>query len=354
MKVVEAIRRGIALLLGLAIMASAVIAVYYVLNDVERSPRTDVAEIDAPTVPVSPSVPGRIISIDVANNAAVKKGDVLFQIDPEPYRLRLEQARAELRAAESEVAQGGRNIATEQSNAGIADKQIARARINADQAQQTLRRLEPLLPKGFVTAQQVDEARTLAHDARVSLQQAIEQSLGANTIVGTLDTRKALRDVAQATVGLAQRELDNTTVRAPFDGKVVGLNMAVGKFVLPAETLFTLINTDEWETVAFFRETDLTAIRIGAKADVFVMTDPSRTIRGEVSGIGWGVRSEESATILGIPIVSNSLNWVRVAKRFPVYVRLENPPEDLMRVGASALVIVGQAPGKADALQAGE
>jgi len=336
------VRRLIGLVIAIASIGSAAVATYFVLQEIDQSPRTDVAEISAPTVHVSATVPGRIVSVAVRNNAAVQKGDVLFQVDPEPYQLRLNQAQAELRAAQSEVEQGGRNIATEQTNADVADKQIERARINVDLAKQTLDRLEPLLPKGYVTAQQVDQARTAYNDAQVSLAQALQQSQGANQIIGTLDTRKAQVDVAQAAVALAQRDLDNTTVRAPFDGKVTGLEVAPGEYVVTAQSVFTLIDTSHWEAVAFFRETELDAIRLGSAADVFVMADRSQRITGEVESIGWGVRSEESANILGLPIVSSSLNWVRVAKRFPVYVKLHEPPQELMRIGASAIVIVGR------------
>jgi len=345
------IKRLIGLVIAVVSFVAAVVGIYFSLNEINSSPRTDVAEISAPTIHVSPTVPGRIVSIAVQNNASVKKGDVLFQIDPQPYQLRLDQAQAELRAAQSEVEQGGRNIATAQSNADVAAKQIERARFNAELARQTLERLEPLLPKGYVTAQQVDQARTAYNDAQVSLAQALQQSQGANQIIGTLDTRKAQVDVAQAAVALAQRDLDNTTVRAPFDGKVTGLEVAPGEYVVTAQSVFTLIDTSHWEAVAFFRETELDAIRLGSAADVFVMADRSQRISGEVESIGWGVRSEESANILGLPIVSSSLNWVRVAKRFPVYVKLHEPPQELMRIGASAIVIVGRPPAGADAEQ---
>ena len=346
------VRRLAGLAIAVISIGAAVIGIYFALNEINQSPRTDVAEISAPTIHVSATVPGRILSVAVQNNAAVKKGDVLFQVDPEPYQLRLNQAEAELRAAESEVAQGGRNIATEQSNAEVANKQIERARFNAELARQTLERLEPLLPKGYVTAQQVDQARTAYSDAQVSLEQALQQSQGATQVIGTLDTRKAQVDVALATVALARRDLDNTTVRAPFDGKVTGLEIAAGEYVVTAQSVFTLIDTSALEAVAFFRETELDAIQPGAPADVFVMADRSRRIRGEVESIGWGVRSDESANILALPIVSSSLNWVKVAKRFPVYVRLHEPPADLMRIGSTAIVIVGRAPDGTDALQA--
>jgi multidrug efflux system membrane fusion protein len=143
-----------------------------------------------------------------------------------------------------------------------------------------------------------------------------------------------------ATVALAQRDLDNTTIRAPFDGIVTGLTMPAGQYVVTGQTVFTMIDTSHWEAVAFFRETELPNIAIGDEVEVFVMANAKFPVSGTVSAIGWGVRSADAATILGLPIVSNSLNWVKVAKRFPVYVELHEPPTGLMRVGASAVVVI--------------
>lgn len=338
----ERIRAIIATILGWSIIAATLVGGYLAYSILENSPRTDVAEIDAPVIQVSPTVPGRIIAFHVVNNQSVKKGEPLFEVDPEPYQLRLDQAKAELRATESEVAQGGRNISTEQANAEVAQKQIERARINSDLAKQTLDRLVPLLPKGYVTAQQVDEARTLYNNSLVSLEQALRQSQGAYEIIGTLETRKAQVEVARAAVALAERDLRNTVVRAPFEGKIVGLTQGVGEYVITAQTVFTLINSNEWEAVAFFRETELGRMKVGDKAQVFAMAAPSVAIEGTIEGIGWGVRSDEAVNLLGMPLISKSLNWVRVARRFPVHIRLHNPPDNLMRVGASAAVVVSE------------
>lgn len=327
-------------LIGYGIFAGTAVLVYLAWSAGSAHPRSDVAEIEAPVVQISSTVPGRVVSIAVGNNQLVRKGDVLLQIDPEPFQLRLDQAEAELRAAQSELAQGSRNIATAQSNADVAQKQIERAQFNADLAKQTLERLEPLLERGFVTAQQVDQARTAYNDSLVSLDQALQSSEGATQVIGTLDTRQAQVDAAKASVALMQRDLDNTTVKAPFDGLVTGLIMPPGEYVVTGQTLFSLIDTSGWEAVAFFRETELLNIAIGDTAEVFVMANSRQPITGSVAAIGWGVRSGETATILGLPIVSNSLNWVKVAKRFPVYVHLHEPPADLMRVGASAMVVI--------------
>lgn len=333
-------RRVIGRIIGYAIFALTAVMVWLAWSMGIANPRSDVAEIEAPVIQISATVPGRIISIAVQNNQAVKKGDLLFQIDPEPYQLRLDQAQAELRAAQSELAQGQRNIATEQSNADVAQKQIERAQFNADLAKQTLDRLTPLLDRGFVTAQQVDQARTAYNDALVSLDQALQSSQGASQVIGTLDTRQAQVDTALATVALARRDLDNTTVRAPFDGLVSGLTMPAGEYVITGQSVFAMIDTAHWEAVAFFRETELPNIAIGDEADIFIMASANTPVRGKVSAIGWGVRSTDSANLLGLPLVANSLNWVKVAKRFPVYVEIEDPPASLMRIGASAVIVV--------------
>jgi multidrug efflux system membrane fusion protein len=337
------IRNFLAKIIGFGTFALTAFMVYLAWGEGSTHPQSDAAEIDAPVVQVSSNVPGRILSIPVQNNAEVKEGDVLIQIDPEPYRLRLEQAQAELRAAESEVAQGERNILTEESNADVAEKQIERAQFNAELAKQTLDRLTPLLERGFVTAQQVDQARTAYNDALVSLDQAVQQSQGATEVIGTLDTRRAQVDVAGAAVALAERDLENTTVRAPIDGIISGLTTARGEYVLTGEAVFAIIDSSAWEAVAFFRETQLPEIAVGDAVEVFIMADPERAVQGTVSALGWGVRTTDEVTLLGLPVVANSLNWVRVAKRFPVYIEMHDAPASLLRIGASAVVVVSGA-----------
>lgn len=340
MKTPQITKQRLAQFLALAIILSAILSVWLAYYISTTKPRTDAAEIEAPVVHISATVPGRIIEIAVENNATVNKGDVLLRIDPEPYQLRLDQAQAELKVAQSEVQQGSKNLFAEDSNSQIANKQVERARLNATLAKETLNRLEPLLGKGYVTAQRVDQARTAYRDAQVSLDQALAQSSSAKTVVGTLDTRTAQVASAQAAVALAQRDLKNTVVRAPFDGKVSGLTIAEGEYALVGVPLFSLIDISHWEAVGYFKETELARIAVGNTADVYVMADPNRRLAGRVVSIGWGVRSQESATVVGMPVISNSLNWVRVAKRFPVYVHLNVPPDNLMRIGASAVIVV--------------
>jgi membrane fusion protein, multidrug efflux system len=302
-------------LISVAIVALAVAFALYALHESNTHPTSSDSSMDADVVHVAAAVGGRIIQLPVSENARVAEGDLLFQIDPLPYRLAVEQSAAELGIA--------------RSNAAVAADQTKSAQENHDLATRTLERLRPLAAKGYVPQQQLDQAQVSDKDTATKLIQAQESQTAADATVRA----------RTAALGIAQRQLDDTTVRATHNGLVVGLTVSTGEMVVPSQSLFTLINTDEWFAVANFRETDLSAIAVDDCATVFSMIDRKIPIKGVVQGIGWGVVDQDRINIpRSVPFVERSLNWVRVAQRFPVRVRLENPPERLVRLGASAVV----------------
>ncbi|MBJ3778463.1 multidrug transporter subunit MdtN [Acuticoccus mangrovi] len=304
-------------------------------------PLSQEAVLTAPVVHVAATVSGRIVELAVKENAAVKRGDVLFRVDPEPYRLAVNQVASDLAMAQAALADRHREIRAERENAAIAASQVARAVENLSLATQTLDRLLPLRPKGYVSAQEVDTAATAKRDAEISLREAQRQAAAADALVGNPAAAEALVTAREAALAIAEHALDGTVVRAPHDGRVVGLAIAAGEFVLPGQSIFTLIDTSDWYASATFVETELDRIAAGRCATVFVLSDRRTPIRGRVEGIGWGVVSEQTVNIpYNLPLVPRSLDWVRVAQRFPVRIRLEDPPEALMRVGASATVTV--------------
>ncbi|WP_431222813.1 multidrug transporter subunit MdtN [Serratia sp. L9] len=339
-------KRQLALIIGGVIILAAVILGGLSWRKTALNPLSEDAELGASVVHIASSVPGQIVAINVQENGKVKRGDLLFALDPLVYRLRVEQAQAEVKMAEAALDTQQRTRVAEQSNAAISDEQIKRAQANLKLATQTLARLQPLLPKGYVTVQQVDDAATAKHDAEVSLKQALKQSSAAEALVSSTAASEALLAARRAALAIAERELANTQVYAPHDGRVVGLKISAGEFVIPDQAIFTLINTEHWHASAFFRETELKNIKVGDCAVVYVMADRQHPIQGKVEGIGWGVSSEDLLTVPRIlPYVPKSLNWVRVAQRFPVRISLENPPENLMRIGATAVVVVQNDPG---------
>ena len=331
-------------IVAIAIIAGAVTLGWEYLRTSEENPASEDAVVQANLLNVSSTVPGRIIEIAVKDNARVKKGDLLFAIDPVPYRLAVAQAKADLGIAEAALSAQQRTIRAETSNAAIAVEQASRAQVNLDLATQPLDRLTALRPKGYVTAQQVDDATTAKRDATISLRQAIAQREAAEALVSTADGAEALVAARKAALELAERNLADTVVRSPHDGLIVGLNVATGEFVITGQSVFTLIDTEEWFVMAAFRETDLKQIEVGDCATTYVMANQSIPIKGRVVGIGWGVSSDELLPIpRNLPYVPKTLNWVRVSQRFPVRILLDNPPENLMRAGASAIAVVHSA-----------
>src|SRR5215510_4050287 len=289
---------------------------------------------------MAPDVSGRIVELDVRDNQAVHKGDVLFRIDPEPYQMRVDQARAAVRGLEAKLDLSADQVAAQTSKADAAARGIGSAEAEHALATSTLERIQPLLGRGFVTAQQVDQARTAQHTAQIALQQARLQAAEARQAVTNTKPTEAELEGARATLALAERDLNKTVVRAPCDGRITALDIAAGEFAAAGHPLFTIIDTEHWYAIGNFRETDLAGIKTGQRATVYVMAQPSRPVRGKVDSLGWGVASDVSATIGGLPHVERTLNWVRIAARFPVRILLDAPPDDLMRYGATAVIVI--------------
>ena len=330
-------KRGLAV--SLAVVALAVAAGIAIAR--HSRPSTDDATIDADVVHVAAAVGGRVVELPVHENDAVHKGDLLFQIDPAPYLLAVNQAAANLEVARAAVETQRRVLSTQRSAAAIAGEQIRRAETNSSLSARTEDRLRPLAEKGYVPQQQLDQAATAARDATTSLRQAQEQERAARRAVDTLAATEAAVQAAAAALAIAQRALDDTTVRATHDGRVAGLTVSSGEMVLPSQSLFTLVNTEEWFAVANLRETEVHDVAPGDCATVYSMLDRGRAMRGVVTGVGWGVLDDDRLELpRSVPYVKASVNWVRVAHRFPVRVRLEEPPAALVRLGASAEVEV--------------
>jgi multidrug efflux system membrane fusion protein len=302
-------------------------------------PETDDATIDADVVHVAPAVGGKLLKLGVRENGFVHRGDLLFQIDPYPYQLALAQAKANLEVARAAVDTQRHFIASQRATAAVAGAQITRAQSNYALSTRTEGRLSPLTSSGYVPAQQLDQAQILKRDAATSLVQAQEQAKGARESINTDAGPLAQVQAAIAAVGIAERALSDTTVRATHDGLIVGLTVSTGEQVIPSQSLFTLINTEDWYANANFRETDLADIAVGDCATVFSMVDQRQPMAGVVDGTGWGVLSDDRINLpRSVPYVQPELNWVRVAHRFPVRIRLKNPPRALARLGASAIV----------------
>jgi multidrug efflux system membrane fusion protein len=328
---------------GAAIAAILILvaAVAWIWTLWKARPSTDDASIEVEVVHIAPLIGGRIIELPIHENQLVHKGDLLFRIDPVPYQINVAAAEANLDVARAALGSKRRLVSTQRWDAEIATQQTIRAKDNLALSKRTQDRLAPLAAKGYVPQQQLDQATLAAQDATTSLTQAEKQQHAAEGAIDTADAASANVRAAASALANARRALSDTEVRAPHDGRIVGLHISTGEVVAPSQSLFTLINTEEWFASANFRETDLHRIGVGECVTVYSMIDRRQPIKGIVDSVGYGVLAADKIDIpRAAPYVEPSLNWVRVAQRFPVRIRLENPPEHLVRLGASAIVEV--------------
>jgi multidrug efflux system membrane fusion protein len=322
-------------------MAVAVVLLLCVWRIIERHPRTDDATARANVVGIVPRVRGQIIKLCVEDNQAVREGDLLFEIDPDDYKLALEKAKADLATLDEQIAVARSQDAELKFAVKAAEAGVESGSAQLKQADDTLHRLQPLLPKGFATAEQVDQAST-AKEVATGAHAAEEQHLNqAKAALSRLQTLTAQRAGAVAVIHLAELELSYCEVRAPFPGRVISLNISAGAYASAGIPVFSLLDTRHWYVMANFREAEIRHIAPGTEAEVYLLSAPDRRFRGKVQGIGWAVEPEDEIDIPhSLPYVKRELNWVHIAQRFPVRIEVEEPDPDLFRMGASAVAII--------------
>ena len=309
------------------------------LSRLSHLPRTTDASVSAEVAPIASGFPGQVVAVHVRPDQTVKAGDPLFDIDSTTYALERDQAVAQVAATRAALVDARGVTRAETANAVSAEAEVERAQTNLALAEATVRRLQPLVAQGFASEQALDEARALAADAGVSLRVARETALAARSLVPSTAALEAELRVAEKALAIAEHVVSRTRVRAPFDGRVVGLDVTVGAWVIPEVPVMGIIDASSWFVEAFFRETELAALTVGAPVGVAVLSHPGEILPGTVGSIGWGVQTVDALELPGrLPFVAQTTDWVRLARRFPVRIELDRPLPAHLRVGASATV----------------
>jgi multidrug efflux system membrane fusion protein len=384
-------------IISATIVLGALLSGMVVLHAVTAYPRTDDAEVVANIIGMAPLVAGPVVQLPVYDNDLVKKGTLLYKIDDRPYLYVLENALAAQEQLEGEIQNETRRIAAQVSTVDVAhagtqnafanqtraddeitvneaaiaqaDAALRQARANADYAVGNLRRIEPLLAKEFVTPDDVQRAGSLAEARQAAVEQA-ESNLAlakAKLLSATAQKQQAIALMSQsqaqlkqsthavldlapliaqrenkaAAVRLARYNYEQCSVVAPFDARVTNLTISEGEYAKVGQQLFTLIDTRTWWVLANFRETQIRHLQTGTPADIFLMADTRTRLRGTVESVGYGVTPDPDVVgklSQGLPDVQRTLNWVRLASRYPVRIRIVNPPGGLLRVGEVAIV----------------
>ena len=294
---------------------------------------TDNAYVQQDMTSVSPDVSGRIVAVNVQENQRVRKGDVLFRIDPEPYRIALEQADAAL--AEARV-----DVSTKATDTGGAAADLASARADLTLAQATYGRQAALMQRGFTTRASVDAATQAVAAARARIASAeadaarARQQLGSGTQSGGIP---AAIQSAMARREKAALDFARTTVRAPYDGIVSQTSrLQVGNITPSGLPALTLVAARGAYVEANFKETDLDHMRVGQPATIAFDAYPELEVKARVESIGAGTGSRFSV----LPAQNATGNWVKVTQRVPVRLAIIGTPPREMIAGLSADVSI--------------
>jgi multidrug efflux system membrane fusion protein len=215
---------------------------------------SDDAVVTAPVIGIAPRVSGPIASLPVANDARVAKGDTLFEIDPEPYRLAVDVAAANLAAVDGELDNMRGLVASQKDHVLVALAAERKAEVSRAEAVETYERLLPLLAKKYETPEKVDAAKRAVEGASASLEAAQAEVSAARSAVQSTTALEARRAALASTLEQARLALRDCTVRSPVDALVTGMDLSVGAFPRVAVDTFKVIDTGDWAVTARFRE----------------------------------------------------------------------------------------------------
>jgi len=328
------IRRGLGAAVSVAIVLWFLWSVVVVFVVLDRRPRTDDASVTAHLVGVAARIGGYVTRVAIVDNQPVKQGDLLLEIDARPYELALADAKARLALTELEVRESADRIA-------VAQAAIEARNAEAEYARQYLARIEPLLARQFVTPDQVDEAKRNLRVAEAKITESVAELRRAENALGQLGDVNVRIAAARAAVDRAQLDLDYCTIRSPVDGFVTNMSVSPGRYLHAGDELFTLVDGSQWFVIANFIETEIERVKPGAKVRVWLMAYPNRSFKGTVQGLAWAVKPAYTRDSGQLPAPDPTLDWVRLAQRFPVRIILEPFDEKYpYRMGATATAII--------------
>jgi multidrug resistance efflux pump len=255
-------------------------------------PWTRDGQVMAQVIQITPRVSGPLIQLPVRDNQLVKKGDLLFEIDPRTFEAALDQAKADYATARVKL-----------DNARSEEKQYRNA-----------------------------VARSAGAVSKIELDLKVDSRRSAEA--GVL--------AVQAAKDSAQLDLEFTKFHAPVDGYVTNLILRLGSQAVANQAFLALVDINSFWVHGYFRETVIGDITPGDRAIVTLMTYPHLPLEGRVESLGWGISPDDGSTgYLLLPEISATFEWIRLAQRVPVRIHLVNVPDEVkLRMGTTASVVV--------------
>lgn len=303
-------KKGIKWVLLLIILS----LVWYLLAD-RFTPYTQQARVGAFVIPVAAEVAGRVIRVNVRNNQDVKAGDILFEVDPQPYQIAVDRARADLESTRRQIGAGTAGIASAQAS-------LRSSQANELKARQDNQRLEGLYreDRGTVSVRllevsraNLEQAASQVAAARAEVQRAKEQEGGNEA------ENAQLRSAATA-LSKAELDLANTRIYARSAGLITDLRTDAGQFAAVGSPVMTLIAIHDVWISAEMTENNLGLIQPETPVAIVLDALPGEVFEGRVRSVGYGVSVGQATAPGTLPSIQNSRDWLRPAQRFPVVI----------------------------------
>ena len=354
--IVKIIATGVIVLAALGMIA-------YKYLDYMKYPWTRDGLVRAHVVQIATRVTGPLVRVPIRNNQLVRKGDLLFEIDPSTFQATVNMARAQLdnmrdivRSLADQVEGLKGTVAQRQAEINQAKFEIESAAAETENLRIIFERAKELRAEGINSQRDLDdkstayqvalvrlgEARSKVRQTTAALAQAEDDLARGFADLGAPGNDNPRLRRAAADLELAQLNLDFTKVSAPTDGYVTNLQLGVGDSAAANQPMLALIDANSFYVQAFFRETFVGNFQKGDRAVVTLMSYPDAPLEGSVDSIGWGIAQQNGSTgFEQLPTVQPTFEWIRLAQRLPVMVRIEKVPDNIkLRAGTTASVVV--------------
>lgn len=314
-------KKGIRWVMLLIVLSLA----WYLLAD-HFTPYTQQARVGAFVIPVASEVAGRVTRVNVRNNQDVKAGDVLFEVDQQPYQIAVDRARADLESTRRQIGASTAGIASAQAN-------LRAAQANELKARQDNQRLEGLYREdpGTISVRLLEVSRASREQAvsqvaaaRAEVQRAREQEGGSE------EDNALLRSAATA-LSKAELDLSNTQTRARSAGLITDLRTDVGQFAAAGGPVMTLIAIHDVWISADMTENNLGLVEVDTPVSIVLDAMPGKVFEGRVRSVGYGVSVGQPTAPGSLPSVQNSRDWLRPAQRFPVIIEFSEDSMNTLR-----------------------
>jgi len=345
-----------------SIVLIAILLVLYKNWSRINNPWTRDGKVRATIIQIAPRVTGPIVKLYLEDNQLVQKGDLMFEIDDRTYQAAYDQAKAQLDQTGGNVTGMENQIEGLEANVRSARASVRQANSNLQQAESNLRtqkeeydRQVAMLERNATSKKAMQQSqlnyeiaeqkKVMALEGQIQAQSALVRAQSqldqAKAQLGDLGDQNPQMRSAMAAFEQAELNLEFTKVYAPTDGYITNLNLLEGSHVVANQPVLALVDINSYWVEGYFKETSLEGISAGNKASITLMSDTGNPLEGYVESIGWGISQQDGSTGVNLlPNVSPTFEWIRLAQRIPVKIRLTNPQAVNLRVGTTASVLV--------------